>query len=272
MAVLSFRSAIELEIYRVESSPAAPQSLEQYRHQRQGIVQIFIAPQLPSGFWYQGNLGPTTTHGVEQVIQPSAYPFLILLTLVYSCFALLACDALAERLQVPRSRRAFLAVAEAVVLWNVTIIFGHPEDAVAVGFAIYALIFAFDERFVGAAWLFGLALAFQPLAIVTLPILLAIAGRKRVVGMVVRGVVPAALRDRPTSVRLDPQHLPRARFATDISRSEQCPPHALDVSGAQVGRHRKRHEGGRRAHLASPCSLWQLSSGGGRGGGARGRR
>jgi hypothetical protein len=155
--------------------------------------EVLIAPHLPSGFWYEGNFGPTTTHGVEQVIQASAYPYLIFLTLAYSCFALFACDALAERLQVDRSRRAVLAIAEAVVLWNVTILFGHPEDAVAVGFAIYALIFAFDERFVGAAWLFGLALAFQPLAIVTLPILLVMAGRSRALGMAVRGAVPAAV-------------------------------------------------------------------------------
>jgi hypothetical protein len=159
--------------------------------------ETFIAPHLPSGFWYQGNLGPSTTHGVEQVIQAQAYPFLIFLALLYSCFALFACDALAERLGVEKTRRAFLAVAEAVVLWNVTIIFGHPEDAIAVGFAIYALIFVFDERFVGAAWLFGLALAFQPLAIVTLPILLAMAGRKRAVAMVLRGVVPAAVVTAP---------------------------------------------------------------------------
>ena len=159
--------------------------------------QVFVAPNLPSGFWYQGNLGPTTTHGIVQTIQPQAYPFLIFLTLLYSCFALFACDALAERLQVAKSRRAVLAVTEAVVLWNVTIIFGHPEDAVAVAFAIYALIFAMDERFVGAAWLFGLALAFQPLALVTFPILLAIAGRKRALGMAVRGVVPAAVVTAP---------------------------------------------------------------------------
>ncbi len=162
--------------------------------------QVFVAPNLPSGFWYQGNLGPTTTHGIVQTIQPQAYPFLIFLTLFYSCFALFACDALAERLQVAKSRRAVLAVTEAVVLWNVTIIFGHPEDAVAVAFAIYALIFAMDERFVGAAWLFGLALAFQPLALVTFPVLLAIAGRKRALGMAVRGVVPAAVVTAPPLV------------------------------------------------------------------------
>ena len=70
--------------------------------------EVFLAPHLPSGFWYQGNMGPSTAHGIEQVIQPSAYPYLIFLSLAYSCLALFACDALAERLQVPLSRRAVL--------------------------------------------------------------------------------------------------------------------------------------------------------------------
>jgi hypothetical protein len=159
--------------------------------------EVFLAPHLPSAFWYQGNLGPNTAHGIEQVIQPSAYPYLVFLSLAYSCVALFACDALAERLQVPSSRRAVLAAAEAAVLWNVTIIFGHPEDAVAVAFAIYALIFAMDGRFVGAGWLFGIALAFQPLALMTLPLLLFIGGRERALGLVVRGVAPAAVLTAP---------------------------------------------------------------------------
>ena len=159
--------------------------------------QVFLAPQLPSGFWYQGNLGPSTTHGIEQVIQPSAYPYLVFLSLAYSCLALFACDALAERLQVPHSRRAVLAAAEAAVLWNVTIIFGHPEDAVAVAFAVYALIFAMDGRFVGAGWLFGIALAFQPLSLMALPLLLFIGGKERALGLVARGVAPAAVLTAP---------------------------------------------------------------------------
>jgi hypothetical protein len=98
------------------------------------------------------------------------------------------------------SRRAVLAVAEAVTLWNVTIIFGHPEDAVSVAFVIYALIFAMDERFVGAGWLFGVGLAFQPLALVALPILVAMAGRKRALWLAVRGAVPAAVLTAPPLV------------------------------------------------------------------------
>ena len=116
-----------------------------------------------------------------------------LYALLLSCTALFACDALAERLRVPSNRRAVLCVAEAVLLWNVTVLWGHPEDAVAVALAVYALIFALDRRFVGAGWLFGAALAFQPLVLLMLPVLLAIAGRRYMFGMVIRSVLPTAV-------------------------------------------------------------------------------
>jgi hypothetical protein len=48
---------------------------------------------------------------------------------------LFACDALAQRLGVGRGDGIVLCLAEAAVLWNVSVWWGHPEDAVAVGFA-----------------------------------------------------------------------------------------------------------------------------------------
>ena len=93
----------------------------------------------------------------------------------------------------PNNRRTVLCVAEVVLLWNVTVLWGHPEDAVAVALAVYALIFALDRRFVGAGWLFGAALAIQPLVLLMLPVLLAIAWRRYVVGMIIRTVLPTAV-------------------------------------------------------------------------------
>jgi hypothetical protein len=113
--------------------------------------------------------------------------------LVLSCTALFACDALAERLQVSRQRRAVLSVVEAALLWNVIVWWGHPEDAIAVAFAVYALIFALDKRFVGAGWLFGAAVAFQPLVLLMLPVLLAMAGRRSALSMAVRSLLPTAV-------------------------------------------------------------------------------
>ncbi len=127
------------------------------------------------------------------VLQPQwavwADPYALLL----SCPALFACDALAERLQVSRPRRAVLCVVEAFLLWNVTVLWGHPEDAVAVALAAYALTFALDGRFVGAGWLFGAALAFQPLVLLMLPVLLAMAGKRFALGLAIRSVLPAAV-------------------------------------------------------------------------------
>ena len=113
--------------------------------------------------------------------------------LILSCTALFACDALAERLQVPRSQRVVLCLAEAVLLWNVTVWWGHPEDAVAVALAIYALVFILEGRFAGGGWLFGAAVVFQPLVLLMLPILLAKAGRRHGIGFAFRTVVPAGV-------------------------------------------------------------------------------
>ncbi len=79
------------------------------------------------------------------------------------------------------------------MLWNVTVIWGHPEDAVAVALGIYALLFVMDQRFTGAGWLFGAALAFQPLILMVFPILLVMGGKKRALGLIIRGVIPAAV-------------------------------------------------------------------------------
>ena len=136
---------------------------------------------------------PVFSNRGEYVLHPGALVVLIPTALVLSCVALFACDALAERLQVSRSRRVALVLAEAIILWNVTVLWGHPEDTVAVALAVYALIFAMDERFTGAGWLFGCALAFQPLVLMMFPVLIVMGGKNRALGLIVRGVVPAAV-------------------------------------------------------------------------------
>lgn len=144
--------------------------------------QIFDSGTITSG-----------AHGaIEYSIQPQWFTYVAPYIMVLSCSALFALDALAERLQVTRSRRLVLTVAEAVVLWPVIVFWGHPEDALAVALVVYALWFALDDRFTWAGWLFGAAVAVQPLVIVVFPILLVLGGRTRVLGLVVRGVVPAA--------------------------------------------------------------------------------
>ena len=138
-------------------------------------------------------------HGGQYVLQTQWTEFVYPYVLALFCTVLFACDALAERMQVGRSRRATLCVVEAVLLWNLALS-QHPEDAVAVALAVYALIFALDRRFVGAGWLFGAALAFQPLVILMMPVLMAMAGRKRMLGFVIRSVLPAAVLLAPSFI------------------------------------------------------------------------
>ncbi len=131
--------------------------------------------------------------GTTYVSHPQWVAWVDPYALLLSCTALFACDALADRLRVPRPRRTVLCLAEAVLLWNVTVWWGHPEDAVAVALAVYALIFVLDGRFVGGGWLFGVAVVFQPLVLLMLPVLLAKAGRRHGLGFALRSVIPAAV-------------------------------------------------------------------------------
>ena len=70
--------------------------------------------------------GPDNLHPGAWLL---AGPYLI----IVSAVALFAADSIAEDLGVSRPRRALLAAAGAVALWGVSVQWGHPEDAVAVG-------------------------------------------------------------------------------------------------------------------------------------------
>jgi hypothetical protein len=154
-----------------------------------------LPPAYPQSFVGPGLVGTPVYHSSAGyfVVHPQWLIFVAPYALILSSIALFAFDALAERLQISRPRRAVLCITEAVLLWNMTVRWGHPEDAVAVALAVYALIFALDGRFVGSGWLLGAALAFQPLVLLMVPPLLALAGRRNVLGMAIRSVLPAGV-------------------------------------------------------------------------------
>lgn len=126
----------------------------------------------------------------QQFVHPQAWVILGPILLLLSTVPLFAFDALAQRLGADRSRRLLLAFAQGVALWSVLVFWGHPEDAMAVGLLAYAYLFSLDGRWNGAAWLFGIAVALQPLVLAVLPILLAIAGIMRWSRFVLRAVIP----------------------------------------------------------------------------------
>ncbi len=141
-----------------------------------------VIPIYPGSQLAESGISP---EGVTYVNHDQAFIGLDIVAMMLSCMALFACDALTQRLQVSQPRRIVVCAVVAVLLWNVTVLFGHPEDAVAVAFAVYAFVFALNGRFAGAGWLFGVALMFQPLVLLMLPVLLAMAGRRYALGMTI---------------------------------------------------------------------------------------
>jgi hypothetical protein len=111
-----------------------------------------------------------------------------------SAVALFAADALAQRLGVNLLKRFLLAAVGATVLWNVSIRWGHPEDAVATGLLLYAVLALANGRPSRAAWLAGAAVSVQPLVLLAFPILAAAVEPRRLPGFLARAAtIPAVL-------------------------------------------------------------------------------
>ena len=109
------------------------------------------------------------------------------------CVTLFAADALAERLGVPLWRRGLLAAASVGILWSVSARWGHPEDAVAVGLLLYAVLAQSRGRLAPAGWLAGAAVCVQPLVLLALPVLLALLPWRRMVPFLIRAAAPSAV-------------------------------------------------------------------------------
>ena len=114
-------------------------------------------------------------------------------SIAVSGIALVAADALAERLGSRRPQRLLLALVSAAAIWNVSVEWGHPEDAVAVGLLLFAFLGLADGRPARSAWLVGAAVAVQPLVLLALPMLLVIVEWRKWLGFLARASAPAVL-------------------------------------------------------------------------------
>ena len=101
---------------------------------------------------------------------PSAWLLLGPAEMALGSVALFPLDTLAVRLGMPRRRRIALIWLEAAAIWPSVALWGHPEDLVALAFALYGVMAAVDGKSKKCAILFGAAVAFQPLTILLVPI------------------------------------------------------------------------------------------------------
>lgn len=131
---------------------------------------------------------------VLPILKPTEWLLLGPVTMACSAIALVGFDALARALGINSSRRRVLCLLESAAFWQVTVIWGHPEDVIAAGLCAFALARTIEQRDVSAGWLFGAALAFQPLVIAAVPILLAFVGLRRAPSLLVRmSILPGVL-------------------------------------------------------------------------------
>jgi hypothetical protein len=128
-------------------------------------------------------------HNLHPAVWLVAGPYQIALC----CVTLFAADALAEQLGVRFWKRGLLAAASASILWSVSARWGHPEDAVAVGLLLYAVLAQARARLGLAGWLAGAAVCVQPLVLLALPVMLAVMPWRRIAPFLVRAALPSVV-------------------------------------------------------------------------------
>ncbi len=74
-------------------------------------------------------------------------------------------------------------------LWPVIALWGHPEDALALGMAVYVLLMLLDERWTAAGWLLGGALVTQLVVVMLVPVFIGLVGWRRGAAVVARAAV-----------------------------------------------------------------------------------
>jgi len=129
-------------------------------------IAVLLAPLA----MVSGVLGLGESHAPIFNSQPSSWLLLGPVILLLGSTCLLAFDAMAEELGVNRLRRIGLSFMEAVIIFQVVALWGHPEDMLALTFALYALLATFRCRWSLSGWLWGAAIVTQPLVILLFPL------------------------------------------------------------------------------------------------------
>jgi len=125
--------------------------------------------------------------------RPKSWLFLGNAVLLLGITTIFAVNRLAIVLAVRSATRALLCVATAVVLWPVIVSWGHPEDCLALTFAIFALVEGRRGQWRNAGWLWGFAVAVQPLVLLMFPPALSAVARGQRIRTCVRAVLPATV-------------------------------------------------------------------------------
>jgi hypothetical protein len=101
---------------------------------------------------------------------PSSWYLLGPAIMLLGSSCLVAFDALAELLGTSRRHRMVLCLMEAILTFQAIVIWGHPEDLLALGLAVYGFIAMAQGRWTTMGCLWGAAVAIQPLVLLLFPL------------------------------------------------------------------------------------------------------
>lgn len=127
------------------------------------------------------------------LVRPTMWYLLGPVDLLLGGFLLFPLDALAKYFHSSTRRRGVLVSIEALLILPVVAYWGHPEDTVAVGLALYGVLATFHGKWLRAGFLLGLAVAFQPLVLLVLPIAFALTPLRYWPPVISEVVLPSAM-------------------------------------------------------------------------------
>jgi hypothetical protein len=102
-------------------------------------------------------------------------------------------DAVARRLGATRGQRIALTWLEAALVWPCVALWGHPEDPLALAFALAGLLAAHDRSWFRTGAFVGLAIVFQPLTLLVAPLAFAYVPKPRWISVAWLAALPSAL-------------------------------------------------------------------------------
>jgi len=153
-----------------------------------GIAVLFL-PVI-----YISNVFGLTQNYPFNLQHPTTWLMLGPYELILGSLVLIPLYQVSMRLGLSYRRRLVLLGVEVAAVWQVCALWGHPEDSISVAFALWAIIAMWDKHYKGSAWLWGLAIAMQPLVLLVLILWFAVMPLRRWVSSIWRiAIIPSLL-------------------------------------------------------------------------------
>jgi hypothetical protein len=131
-------------------------------------IAVLLAPLA----WLQEGLKLSVSWPVY-LSKPTGWFVLGPVNLLCGAVLLFPLDAISRRLSLSSIRRALSMLCATILIFPDAAFWGHPEDTLALALGLYALLAAYDRRWLHSAAFFALAVVFQPLILLIVPIALA---------------------------------------------------------------------------------------------------